>query len=105
MELSSMLHASLDGREVWGRMDICIYMAESFHCSPEIITTLLTGYTPIQNKVFKVTKKKKKNQRHIKKADILSIIMWQLWKSDSLFSQGLFLLVVHFSSDFSELIF
>ena len=27
-------------------------LAESFHCSPEIITTLLIGYTPIQNKKF-----------------------------------------------------
>ena len=31
------------------RMDTCICMAESFHCSSETITTLLTGYTPIQN--------------------------------------------------------
>ena len=27
----------------------CIHMAESLHCSPETITTLLIGYTPIQN--------------------------------------------------------
>jgi len=59
MELSSMLHASLDGREVWGRMDICIYMAESFHCSPEITTTLLTGYIPqYKIKCLKLQKKK-----------------------------------------------
>ena len=31
---------------------ICIRMAESLLCSPETITTLLTGYTPIQNKKF-----------------------------------------------------
>ena len=43
--------ASLDGRGVWGRMDTCIPMAESLHCSPEAITTLLTGYTMIKNKV------------------------------------------------------
>jgi len=37
------------GREgAWGRMDTC--MAESLHCSPETIP-LLTGYTPVQNKV------------------------------------------------------
>ena len=41
---------SRDGRGVWGRMDIGICMAESFPCSPEAITTLLTGYTTIQNK-------------------------------------------------------
>jgi len=29
-----------------------IYMAESLHCLPETITTLLTGYTSIQNKKF-----------------------------------------------------
>ena len=39
-----MLYGSLDGRGVWGRMDTYIYMAESHHSSPEIITTLLIGY-------------------------------------------------------------
>ena len=34
-------------------------MAESLRCSPETITTLLVGYTPIQNKKFKGKKKKK----------------------------------------------
>ena len=34
-------------------MDVCICMAESLHCPPETITTLLIGYTPIQNKKFK----------------------------------------------------
>ena len=50
-ELCSMLCGSLDGREVWERMDTCICMAESLHCSPEIITTLLIGYAPVQNRV------------------------------------------------------
>ena len=31
-------------------MDTCIYMIESLRCLPETITTLLIGYTPIQNK-------------------------------------------------------
>ena len=52
MDLCSILCGSLDGRGVWGRMDICICMAESLCCLPEIIT-LLIGYTPIQNKKFK----------------------------------------------------
>ena len=30
-----------------------IYIAESFHCSPETITTLLIGYTSIKNKKLK----------------------------------------------------
>ena len=54
MELHLMLSGSLDGCEVWRRMDTHIYMAKSLHCSPETITTLLIGYTPIQNKKFKV---------------------------------------------------
>ena len=37
----------------WGRMDTCIFMAESLHCLPETVTALLIGYTPIQNKKFK----------------------------------------------------
>ena len=57
MDLCCMLCASLDGREVWGRTDTCICMAESLHCSPEHITTLLIGYTPMQN-VFGVKKLK-----------------------------------------------
>ena len=44
MELCSVLRNSLDGREVWGRMVICICMAESPCCQPETIT-LLIGYT------------------------------------------------------------
>ena len=44
MEIDSMLCVSLDGREVWGRMDTCICMAESLNCSPETITTLLIVY-------------------------------------------------------------
>jgi len=40
-------------------MDTCICMAEFFHCSPETNTTLLTGYSLVQNKKFKVKKKRK----------------------------------------------
>ena len=53
MELCSVLCGGLDERGVWGRMDTCICMAESFRCSPETVTTLLISYTPIQNKKFK----------------------------------------------------
>ena len=45
-----MLCGSWDVRGVWGRRDTCICMAESLCCSPEIVTTLLIGYTPMQNK-------------------------------------------------------
>ena len=44
-----MLCASLDGREVWERMDTCKCMTESLHCSLETTTTLLIGCTPIQH--------------------------------------------------------
>ena len=40
---------------LWGRIDTCVYTAEYFPCSPETVTTLLIGYTPIQN-VFGVKK-------------------------------------------------
>ena len=39
-------------------MDTCICVAESLRYSHETVTTLITGYTPIQNKKFK---KKKEN--------------------------------------------
>ena len=48
MRLCSVLCGSLDGKEVWGRMDTF-----SLLCSPETITTLLISYIPIQNKKFK----------------------------------------------------
>ena len=57
MELCSVLCGSLDGKGVWGRMDTCIYMAESFHCLPEAITILLIGYTSMENKKFKLKNK------------------------------------------------
>ena len=49
-ELCSVSRGSLDGRGVWGRMHMCICMAEFLHCSPETTIIFLIGYTPIQNK-------------------------------------------------------
>ena len=49
-----MLSGSLDGRGFGGRMDTCVHMAESLRYSPETIITLFIGYTPTQNKKFKV---------------------------------------------------
>ena len=54
-----LLCASLDERGVWGRIDTCIWMAESHSCSPETIRTLLISYTPIQTKKFKIVKKRR----------------------------------------------
>ena len=51
-ELYSMLCGSLEGRQVYRRMDTCMYMAESPRCPPETITALLTGYTPIEDEKF-----------------------------------------------------
>ena len=55
---SAQCYGSLDGSGVWGRMDTCTGMAESFCYSPETIATLLISYTPKQNKKFKVWGKK-----------------------------------------------
>ena len=44
-----MFCGSLDGRRACGRMDTCICLAELLCCAPETITTLLIGYTPIQD--------------------------------------------------------
>ena len=55
-----MLCARLDGRGVWRRMDTCACLAESLHCSPETITTLIIGCTAIRNGFgFKKIKLKK----------------------------------------------
>ena len=53
-----MLCGNLDGRGVGDSMDTRICMAESLPRSPETTATSLIGYTLIQNKKFKVKKKK-----------------------------------------------
>ena len=60
---------SLDGRGVWGRKDTCICMAESLHCSP--ITILLISYIPIENKKFKLKKRKLKKPQQVEDVSIL----------------------------------
>ena len=52
MELCSALCGSLDGGEFDGEQ-IHVCMAEPLPCSPVTITTLLIGYTPVQNKKLK----------------------------------------------------
>lgn len=58
-----MLCGSLDGREVWGRMDTSIWMAESLHRSPDTITTLLIDKInyKIKCKIIQNKKLKKSN--------------------------------------------
>ena len=56
MEFCSVLCGSLDGRGVWRSVDKCICVAESLPYSPETITTLLIGHTPVQNKEVKKVK-------------------------------------------------
>ena len=58
MELCSIFCSSLGGKRVWGRMDTCIFMAESLCCPPETITKLLIVHTSIQYKKFNKKKKK-----------------------------------------------
>ena len=69
-----MLCGSLDGRGVWGRMDTCICMAESLHCSSETTTTLLIGSTPVQKEKFKVWEKT--NLVLETKAHIVEKVQW-----------------------------
>ena len=52
-KLCLMLCGNLHGRGIWGRMNACVCITKSLCCSPETITTLLIGYTPVQNKRFK----------------------------------------------------
>ena len=42
----------LDGKEIWGRMDTCIFMVRSLHCSPETVTTLFVNLLYLNIKVF-----------------------------------------------------
>ena len=47
-------------------MDTCVCIAESLPCSPETITTLLIGYTPIQKIVEELEEILKKSlRRHV----------------------------------------
>ena len=57
-----MLCDSLDGRGVWGIVDIWICTTESLSCPPEIATTLLISYMLIQNKKFKKINKIEKKK-------------------------------------------
>ena len=60
-ERCSVLCGSLDGRGFGGEWTHGYCMAESLWCPPETITTLLIGWTPIQNKKLnKIEGKKKK---------------------------------------------
>ena len=70
----SMSHSSPGGRGIWGRMDTCICMAEPLLFSPETITTLLIGYTPKQNKKFKIKKKRITVRKHVLDAQSLANI-------------------------------
>ena len=56
MEFCSMLRASLDGSKVWGRMDTCICLSESLHCSPGTTTTLLISCYKIRSLNLKIKK-------------------------------------------------
>ena len=61
------------GEEFGGRMDTCICMAESLGCSLETTVTLLISYTLLQNKQFKVRKKKKPLSR-----EFCLLLVWHL---------------------------
>ena len=52
-------------------MDTCTCTAESLCCPSETVTTLLTGYNPIQNKKFFFFLKKKGYYKHNTKSMII----------------------------------
>ena len=60
MDLYLVLCARQDGSGAWQRMDTCIGMTESLHCSHETVTTLLIDYTLVQNVWVFLKKSKKK---------------------------------------------
>ena len=70
MELYSKLCASVDGRWVWRRMNVCVCVTETLCCSPETTTTLLIDYTLIQNKQ---SLKKKKLLCFYNRLEIISL--------------------------------
>ena len=45
-----VLCGNIDGRRVWGRVDTCLCMGESLHCSSETVTIFLIGYPQAKNK-------------------------------------------------------
>ena len=50
-------------------------MAESLHYPHETLITLLIGYTPIQNKKFKIKKKKKDiNMKNMLKVEVREFV-------------------------------
>ena len=53
----------------------CVYvcMTVSLHCSPEIVTILLIGYTPIQNKKLKKTNSQQTKVQDLKTSQVNSI--------------------------------
>ena len=51
-------------------MDTYICMAKSLPCSPEIITTLLIGYTSIQNKKLKKTNKAPTTKKNVLEKEV-----------------------------------
>ena len=53
-------------------MDTCICMAESLHCSPELITTLLVGICEYKVKSF-LKKNRGKREKYKKTATLLSL--------------------------------
>ena len=56
---NSVLRGSPGGEGGLGEMDPCVCVSEPPSCSHEVITTLLVGCTPTQNKKLK----KKKDER------------------------------------------
>ena len=77
MEFCSMLCGRLGGMGVWQGMDTCVCMTESLLLPPESITTLLIGYTPIQNKTFQKKYWNPIDYNHFCSTEVLTSTKWQ----------------------------
>ena len=49
-----------DGKEVQEGGDVCIYMADSLHCTAETNTTFQSKYSPIKRKRNKLRERKQR---------------------------------------------
>jgi len=102
MEFCSMLCPSLDGREAWGRVDMCVWV-NPFAVNLKLSQHCWISYTPIQSEKFKVWKKKitgqtlKKNtlsnengeaRKYAKNVDMVSCSVQTLWNAMDCSSPG-----------------
>ena len=80
---------------LWGGMDTSICIAESLHCSPETMTTLLIGCPSIQNKKFF----KNKQIKCFLKWTPKQIFSWQSSLSEPGWDSNILHFLIHFTPE------